>query len=437
MNSRGSLNLGLLGLGTVGCGVINLLRRNGDEIARRCGRSLNLVCASARDINKRRAADLDGISLHADPMAVVNDERVEIVLELIGGIEPARQLALATLRQGKRLVTANKALLAECGREIFSAADKHATRVAYEAAVAGGIPVIKMLREGLAANRIRSIAGIINGTSNYILSEMAASQKSFQEALGAAQACGYAEADPSLDIGGFDAAHKLALMASVAFGMPLDYEQIHIEGVDAIDLNDLSYAAEFKHVIKHVGIARHTACGVELRVHPVLLPQRSLLAHVGGAMNAVFVDADAAGPSLYYGAGAGSEPTASAVLADVIDIARMPESELGDAMPSLSFHTLSDLPIVPMREISGSHYLRLKVKDRLGVLAQLTGLLAEQGVSIEAALQKEPLPGADTAMIVLLTHQVKEALMNKAIAMIERLDEVIDPVVRIRVETLD
>ena len=439
MNEKNTLGLGLLGLGTVGCGVIKTLRRNGSEIAGRCGHSLSIVCASARDLSKKRPVDMDGIALHDDPMYVVNDERVDIVLELIGGIEPARQLIMAALQQGKRVVTANKALLAEHGHEIFAAAQQHHTEIAYEAAVAGGIPIIKVLREGLAANRIHSIVGIINGTSNYILSEMCYAQKSFQDALRDAQSSGYAEADPRLDIEGFDAAHKLALIAAVAFGMPLRYEQIYTEGVSAIDMKDMVYAAELDHVIKHVGIARRTSAGVELRVHPALLPQRSLLAHVDGVMNAFFVAADATGASLYYGAGAGAEPTASAILADVVDIARRPQQQHnpGSFHWSLPSASATDIPVVPMQEVSSLYYLRLKVEDRLGVLARLTTLLAQQGISIEAVSQKEPTPETDTATIVLLTHRVREALMDKAIAMLEQLDEVLDPVVRIRAETLD
>lgn len=436
MKQQNSLNLGLLGLGTVGGGVISVLRRNGDEIARRCGCSLNLVCASAQDVHKKRSVSLDGMTLHADPMRVVADEQVEVVLELIGGIEPAKELVLAALQQGKHVVTANKALLAEHGHEIFSAALRHRKTVAYEAAVAGGIPIIKALRESLAANRIHSIVGIINGTSNYILTEMRHSQKSFAEALSSAQRHGYAEADPSLDIGGTDAAHKLALMASAAFGTPLQYEKIYTEGIDKIDIKDVAYAAEIDHAIKHVGIARRSGDGIELRVHPVLLPRRSLLAHVDGVINAVFVDADAAGPSLYYGAGAGAEPTASAVLADVVDLVRA-SRDGPDSKPSTSFCTTTDLPVVPMRDVVSSHYLRLRVRDRVGVLAQTTKLLAEQGISIEAVLQKEPLPATDTAVIILLTHEVGEAIMNQAIAMLEELDEVLDRIVHIRVEALN
>ena len=431
---------GLLGLGTVGGGTVSVLARNAAEIARRAGREIRITHAAAREYDAARIEGLDRIdTLTDDAFAVVNDPAVEIVIELIGGCLPARELVLRAIENGKHVVTANKALIATHGNQIFAAAEARGVMVAFEAAVGGGIPIIKALREGLAANRIEWIAGIINGTGNYILSGMRDRGDDFAAVLQEAQALGYAEADPKFDVEGIDAAHKLTILAALAFGMPLRLDRTYTEGISRIEAQDVAWAGELGYRIKHLGIARRGPDGIEQRVHPTLIPEDRLLANVDGVMNAVLVHANALGPTLYYGAGAGAEPTASAVLADVIDIARaLPVDPAGRA-PHLAFQpqALNDLAILPMAEIETAYYLRMNALDRPGVLADVTRLLADFGISIEAILQKEPAPEADCVPIILLTQRTKEQNMNAALAGIEQLVAIEGRIMRIRMETLD
>ena len=431
---------GLLGLGTVGGGTVSVLARNAAEIARRAGREIRITHAAAREYDAARIEGLDRIdTLTDDAFAVVNDPAVEIVIELIGGCAPARELVLRAIENGKHVVTANKALIATHGNQIFAAAEARGVMVAFEAAVGGGIPIIKALREGLAANRVEWIAGIINGTGNYILSGMRDRGDDFAAVLREAQALGYAEADPKFDVEGVDAAHKLTILAALAFGMPLRLDQTYTEGISRIEAQDVAWAGELGYRIKHLGIARRGPAGIEQRVHPTLIPEDRLLANVDGVMNAVLVQANALGPTLYYGAGAGAEPTASAVLADVIDIARaLPVDPAGRA-PHLAFQpgALNDLAILPMAEIKTAYYLRMNALDRPGVLADVTRLLADFGISIEAILQKEPAPEASCVPIILLTQRTKEQNMNAALAGIEQLTAIEGRVMRIRMETLD
>lgn len=431
---------GLLGLGTVGGGTVSVLARNAAEIARRAGREIRITHAAAKEYDAARIEGLDQIdTLTDDAFAVVNDPAVEIVIELIGGCAPARELVLRAIENGKHVVTANKALIATHGNQIFAAAEARGVMVAFEAAVGGGIPIIKALREGLAANRVEWIAGIINGTGNYILSGMRDRGDDFAAVLREAQALGYAEADPKFDVEGVDAAHKLTILAALAFGMPLRLERTYTEGISRIEAQDVAWAGELGYRIKHLGIARRGPDGIEQRVHPTLIPEDRLLANVDGVMNAVLVQANALGPTLYYGAGAGAEPTASAVLADVIDIARaLPVDPAGRA-PHLAFQpgALHDLAILPMAEIETAYYLRMNALDRPGVLADVTRLLADFGISIEAILQKEPAPEASCVPIILLTQRTKEQNMNAALAGIEQLAAIEGRVMRIRMETLD
>jgi len=432
------VKVGLLGLGTVGCGTINVLSRNGDEIARRAGRGIEVVAASARDVKRARNCRLDGIRLSTDPFDVVNDPEVEIVVELIGGTKPARDLVLAAIEQGKHVVTANKALIALHGNEIFAAAQERGVTVAFEAAVAGGIPIIKAIREGLSGNHILWLAGIINGTGNFILTEMRDKGREFSDVLGEAQRLGYAEADPTFDVEGIDAAHKLTILASIAFGIPLQFEKVYTEGITRITREDVAYATELGYRIKHLGVARQTEQGIELRVHPTLIPHRRLIANVDGVMNAVLVKGDAVGPTLYYGAGAGAEPTASAVVSDLVDVVRALTSDPENRVPHLAFQAdaLSDTPVLPMEEVQTAFYLRLRVQDKPGVLADITRILGDQHISLEAVLQREPDEEAAEASIILLTHKVREGNMNKAISAIQQLETVIAPVIRIRMENL-
>jgi homoserine dehydrogenase len=432
------VNVGLLGLGTVGCGAINVLARNGDEIARRAGRGIEVVAASARDLERPRDCSLDGIRLHADPFDVVNDPQVQIVVELIGGTSPARELVLAAIEQGKHVVTANKALIALHGNEIFAAAQARGVMVAFEAAVAGGIPIIKAIREGLSGNRILWLAGIINGTGNFILTEMRDKGREFADVLAEAQRLGYAEADPTFDVEGIDAAHKLTILASIAFGIPLQFDKVYTEGIARITREDVAYAAELGYRIKHLGIARQSEQGIELRVHPTLIPHRRLIANVDGVMNAVLVMGDAVGPTLYYGAGAGAEPTASAVVADLVDVVRALTSDPENRVPHLAFQAdaLSDTAVLSMEEVQTAFYLRLRVQDKPGVLADITRILGDQHISLEAVLQREPDEAAAEASVILLTHKVREGNMNKAISAIQQLETVIAPVIRIRLESL-
>lgn len=431
---------GLLGLGTVGGGTVSVLARNAAEIARRAGREIRITHAAAKEYDAARIEGLDRIDMLTDnAFAVVNDPAVEIVIELIGGCLPARELVLRAIENGKHVVTANKALIATHGNQIFAAAEARGVMVAFEAAVGGGIPIIKALREGLAANRVEWIAGIINGTGNYILSGMRDRGDDFAAVLQEAQALGYAEADPKFDVEGTDAAHKLTILAALAFGMPLRLDQTYTEGISRIEAQDVAWAGELGYRIKHLGIARRGPDGIEQRVHPTLIPEDRLLANVDGVMNAVLAQANALGPTLYYGAGAGAEPTASAVLADVIDIARALPVDPASRPPHLAFQpqALNDLAILPMAEIETAYYLRMNALDRPGVLADVTRLLADFGISIEAILQKEPAPEASCVPIILLTQRTKEQNMNAALAGIEQLAAIEGRVMRIRMETLD
>ncbi len=433
-----SVKVGMLGLGTVGAGTINLLQKNSDEIARRAGRGIEIVAAAARNLDRPRGCSTKGIRLTTDPFEVVNDPETEIVVELIGGYEPARELVLQALDNGKHVVTANKALIALHGNEIFARARDNGVTVAFEAAVAGGIPIIKSIREGLAGNRIEWLAGIINGTANFILSEMYYEGRQFADVLAEAQRLGYAEADPTFDVEGVDAAHKLTILASIAFGVPLQFDKVHVEGISHISREDVAYAEELGYRIKHLGICRQTEEGIELRVHPTLLPRRQLLANVDGVMNAVMVMGDAVGPTLYYGAGAGADATASAVVADLVDVVREFELDPVNRVPYLAFQStaLSDTPVMPMSGIVTAYYLRMELADQPGVLADITRILGEAGISIEAILQKEPAPGAEHVPVILLTHPVRERQMDEAQDRIEALDAVQGRITRIRQEQL-
>ncbi len=432
------VKVGLLGLGTVGSGTINVLERNRDEITRRAGREVKIVIASARDVNKKRHCSTAGISLTTDPFAVVNRTDIDVVVELIGGTELTLELVLQAIQNGKHVVTANKALIAMHGNEIFAAASNKGVMVAFEAAVAGGIPIIKALREGLAGNKIQWLAGIINGTGNFILTEMRDKGSDFADVLAQAQALGYAEADPAFDVEGIDAAHKLTILAAIAFGIPLQFEKAYTEGIASITREDVNNAAELGYRIKHLGIARHVDHGIELRVHPTLIPDRRLIANVDGVMNAVLVQGDAVGPTLYYGAGAGADPTASAVVADIVDVVRSLTADPENRVPHLAFQpdTLSDIPILSVEEITTAYYLRIHVMDQPGVLADITRCLADQSISIEAMVQKEENEESKTVPIILLTHRLQEKQMIIAIQNIEALSSVVGKVTRIRLEHL-
>ncbi len=432
------VKIGLLGLGTVGQGTWSVLQRNAQEITRRAGRGVVIRCAAIRNPDKARALGYAGLELTTEPEALVNDPDIDIVVELMGGYEPARSLVLSAIENGKHVVTANKALIALHGNEIFKAAQKKGVMVAFEAAVAGGIPVIKAIREGLSGNRIHWLAGIINGTGNFILTEMREKGRDFTDVLTEAQALGYAEADPTFDVEGIDAAHKLTILASIAFGIPLQFDAVYTEGISAVNRVDVEYADQLGYRIKHLGIARQTPAGVELRVHPTLIPACRLIANVNGVMNAVLVNSDAVGPTLYYGAGAGSEPTASAVVADIVDVVRTLTADPENRVPHLAFQAdaLSDRPILPMENVETAYYLRLQVDDRVGVMADVTRILSDCNISIEAMLQKEPAADSTSVPIILLTHKVKEGDVNNAIALLAGLPSIIGDVVRIRVESL-
>jgi len=433
------VNVGLLGLGTVGGGTFNVLNRNAGEITRRAGRDIRITRAAAREYDPASVPGVDQIDVSDDAFAVVEDPNVDIIIELIGGYEPARELVLQAIANGKHVVTANKALIAKHGSEIFAAAQDKGVMVAFEAAVAGGIPIIKALREGLSANRVNWLTGIINGTGNFILTEMRDKGRDFDDVLKEAQALGYAEADPTFDVEGIDAAHKLAILASIAFGIPLQFDQVYTEGISRITREDVGYAEAFGYRIKHLGYSRRTDQGIEMRVHPTLIPERRLIANVDGVMNAVLVHADAVGPTLYYGAGAGAEPTASAVVADVIDLVRTLTVAPDNRVPHLAFQpqALSDVPILAMEDVETAYYLRMQVTDKPGVMAEVASILGDAGISIEAILQKEPPAGVDQASIILLTHVVREGQMNAAIASIAALDTVHGDIMRIRLEHLD
>jgi len=431
------VKVGLLGLGTVGGGTANVLARNAGEIARRAGRGIRIIHAAARETTFP-GVNVEGIELCDDAFAVVNNPDIDIVVELIGGYNPARELVLQAIANGKHVVTANKALIAMHGNEIFQAAQEKGVVVAFEAAVAGGIPIIKAIREGLAANRIQWLAGIINGTGNFILTEMRDKGRDFDSVLAEAQALGYAEADPTFDVEGIDAAHKLTILASLAFGIPLQFEKVYTEGISTITREDVAYAEQLGYRIKHLGITRHSDAGIELRVHPTLIPQRRLIANVDGVMNAVLVQADAVGPTLYYGAGAGAEPTASAVVADLVDVTRTLTTDPDNRVPHLAFQpdALTDATILSMDQVQTAYYLRMQADDRPGVLAEVTRILGEQDISIEAVIQKEPTEDSTSATIIMLTHRVMEQKMNEAISRIEALPVISGAVTRIRMEPL-
>jgi len=435
------LQVGLLGIGTVGLGTWTVLRRNAEEIARRAGRPIRITWIAERALERAREVTREAtdVNLTDDAAKVLTHRDIDIVVELIGGIEPARTFILQAIDNGKHVVTANKALLARYGNEIFAAAHRKGVTVAFEGAVAGGIPIIKALREGLTANRIEWIAGIINGTSNFILSEMRAKGASFKTVLAEAQARGYAEADPTYDIEGIDAAHKLTIMSAIAFGVPMQFDKVYTEGISKLTGEDISYAEEMGYRIKLLGITRRTATGIELRVHPTLIPAKRLIANVEGVMNAVLVKGDAVGATMYYGAGAGAEPTASAVIADLVDVTRMHTSDPEHRVPHLAFQPdrLSDLQFLPMGEVETSYYLRMRVEDKPGVLADITRILADREISIDAMIQKEPSEGEEQTDIILLTHKCIEKQVVAAIAEIEALATVRGKVVRIRLEELN
>ncbi|MEW7849306.1 homoserine dehydrogenase [Massilia aurea] len=435
------IQVGLLGIGTVGAGTFNVLKRNQEDIRRRAGRGIEITMVAARNTERARTVTGGAVEVVADPFAVVNHPDIDIVVELIGGYALSRELVLQAIANGKHVVTANKALLALHGNEIFAAAQEKGVMVAFEAAVAGGIPIIKALREGLTANRIESVAGIINGTTNFILSEMRDKGLDFATVLKQAQELGYAEADPTFDIEGVDAAHKLTMMSAIAFGIPVQFDKAYVEGISQLQAIDIRYAEQLGYRIKLLGITRRTTTaageGIELRVHPTLIPAARLIANVEGAMNAVLVQADAVGTTLYYGKGAGAEPTASAVIADLVDVTRLATVDPSGRVPHLAFqpNEMSDVAIMPMADIVTSYYLRVHVQDQLGVMADLTRILADGGISIDAVLQKEPGDQTDID-IIMLTHQTQEKSIDAAIARIEAMSAVIGKVTRIRLESL-
>jgi homoserine dehydrogenase len=433
------IHVGLLGLGVVGSGTIEVLRRNREEITRRAGREIRITHATARDLNKPRGFSLDGIEILSDAEKLVTHPDIEIVCELIGGDTTTKDLVLKAIANGKHVVTANKALLAKHGTEIFAAAQKHKVMVAFEAAVAGGIPIIKALREGLTANRIEWIAGIINGTSNFILSEMRSRGASFESVLKEAQARGYAEADPTFDIEGIDAAHKLTILSAIAFGIPVQFDKAYTEGIAKLTDKDIKYAEQLGYRIKLLGITRWTKAGIELRVHPTLIPEKRLIANVEGVMNAVLVKGDAVGATLYYGRGAGSEATASAVVADLVDVTRMSTADPEHRVPHLAFQPdqLRNTPILPMEKIETAYYLRLSAYDRPGVMADVTRILADSHISIDAMLQKEAEEGESVVDVIILTHRCVEENANAAIKKIEALETIAGKVTRIRLEELN
>ncbi len=432
------ISVGLLGIGTVGGGTWDVLARNQEEITRRAGRGIRIAKVADKDLARAKRLAGGVADVTADAYEVVNDPAIDIVVELIGGTGVAKDLVLAAIASGKHVVTANKALLAKHGNEIFAAAQAQGVMVAFEGAVAGGIPIIKALREGLTANRIEWIAGIINGTSNFILSEMRDKGLAFDAVLAEAQRLGYAEADPTFDIEGIDAAHKLTIMSAIAFGIPMQFEKAYTEGISKLTQEDIRYAEQLGYRIKLLGITRRTPEGIELRVHPTLVPARRLIANVEGVMNAILVKGDAVGATMYYGAGAGAEPTASAVVADLVDVTRMHTADPEHRVPHLAFQPdrLSDTAILPMAEVVTSYYLRMRVADRPGVLADITRILADRGVSIDAMVQKEPSEGEEQVDIIMLTHETREKHINAAMAAIESLQSVSGKVTRIRLEEL-
>jgi len=432
------INVGLLGIGTVGGGTWEVLNRNASEIQRRAGRAIRITRVADQAVAKAKKITGGKAKIHSDAFEVVRAKDIDIVVELIGGYTIAKQLVLEAIANGKHVVTANKALLATHGNEIFKAAQKHGVMVGFEASVAGGIPIIKAVREGLAANRIEWIAGIINGTSNFILSEMRDKGLAFGDALADAQKRGYAEADPTFDIEGVDAAHKLTILSALAFGIPMQFRKAYVEGISRLTREDIGYAEQLGYRIKLLGITKKTSKGIELRVHPTLIPTRRLIANVEGVMNAILVKGDAVGPTLYYGAGAGAQPTASAVVADLVDVTRLITADPGNRVPHLAFQPdqLSAVPILRMEQVETSYYLRMRVADKPGVLADITRLLARSKISIDAMVQKEPAEGERQVDIVMLTHRALEKNVNEATRRIEALRTVLGKVVRLRLEEL-
>jgi homoserine dehydrogenase len=432
------IKVGLLGLGTVGRGTYNVLKRNQEEITRRAGRGIEIAAVAVRDVARAREVVGPAMPVSADAADVVRRPDIDIVVELIGGYEPARTLVLEAIGRGKHVVTANKALLAKHGNEIFEAARAQGVMVAFEAAVAGGIPIIKALREGLTANRIEWIAGIINGTSNFILSEMRSKGLTFEAVLKEAQRLGYAEADPTFDVEGIDAAHKLAILSSIAFGVPINIDAAYTEGISKLAAADIRYAEQLGYRIKLLGITKRTPQGIELRVHPTLVPMQRLLASVEGAMNAVLVKGDAVGTTLYYGPGAGSEPTASAVIADLVDVTRMQTADPENHVPHLAFQaaSIAEVPWLTIDDTVTSYYFRMRVADQPGVLADITRILADGRISINALFQREPSEGENQTDIIMLTHDAVERDVNAAIRRIEALPTVLAPVIRLRQEEL-
>lgn len=432
------INVGLLGIGTVGGGTFTVLQRNAEEITRRAGRPIRITVVADKNVELAKRVTGGTCRVTDDAFSVVSDPEVDIVIELIGGYGVAKELVLKAIANGKHVVTANKALLATHGNEIFKAAQDKGVMVAFEAAVAGGIPIIKALREGLTANRIEWIAGIINGTTNFILSEMRDKGLSFDTVLKEAQRLGYAEADPTFDIEGVDAAHKITILSALAFGIPMQFDKAYIEGISKLDAADIKYAEQLGYRIKLLGITKRTPEGIELRVHPTLIPTKRLIANVEGAMNAVVVQGDAVGATLYYGKGAGAEPTASAVIADLVDVTRMATADPLNRVPHLAFqpNAMADLKILPMDEVITSYYLRLRVQDKPGVLADITRILADEQISIDAVIQKEPGEGEDQTDLIMLTHQTREKRINAAIKKIEALGVVAGKVTRLRLEEL-
>jgi homoserine dehydrogenase len=432
------IKVGLLGIGTVGAGTFTVLKRNQEEIRRRAGREIEIAMVADLDTERAKAIVGSSVVVVKDAQQIVDNPDIDIVIELIGGYGIARELVMKAIANGKHVVTANKALLATHGTEIFRAAQERGVMVAFEAAVAGGIPIIKALREGLTANRIQWIAGIINGTTNFILSEMRDKGLDFDVVLKEAQRLGYAEADPTFDIEGVDAAHKATIMSAIAFGIPVQFDKAHVEGITNLQASDIRYAEKLGYRIKLLGITKRVANGIELRVHPTLIPTNRLIANVEGAMNAVLVQGDAVGATLYYGKGAGAEPTASAVIADLVDITRLATADPEHRVPYLAFQPdeMSDTPILPMSEITTSYYLRICVADKLGVMADITRILADGAISIDAMLQKEPADGETQTDIIILTHQTQEKHVDRAIAAIEALSTVVAKVTRIRLEEL-
>jgi homoserine dehydrogenase len=434
-----AIQVGLLGIGTVGSGAFKVLQRNQEEILRRAGRGIRIATVADIDVARARSIVGDAAAVVDDARRVIADPAIDIVVELIGGTSIAKTLVLDAIAAGKHVVTANKALLAVHGNEIFAAAHKKGVMIGFEAAVAGGIPIIKALREGLTANRIEWVAGIVNGTTNFILSEMRDKGLDFATVLKEAQRLGYAESDPTFDIEGVDAAHKATIMCAIAFGVPMQFAKAHVEGITALQATDIRYAEQLGYRIKLIAMARRSPQGIELRVHPTLVPSKRLIANVEGAMNAVVVQGDAVGTTLYYGKGAGSEPTASAVVADLVDITRLHTADPDHRVPHLAFQpdALSDTPILSMGEVVTAYYLRLRVADQTGVLSRITTILAEHDISIDAVLQRESAEGERQTDLIILTHDTREGRMNQAMATMQALPTVLAPIVRIRKEELN